>query len=111
CLARACRCGCQDVDACESIGQDEALDWKWRGDAEAVESPADGRAHSERRERLNPAFLPVCCVSRCKSLGTPDHRRNEKPNLPAAERQPYSHGSTPGVRRSRETTARRLPGR
>jgi hypothetical protein len=32
--------------------------------------------------------------SRYKSLERLDQRRNEKPNLPAAERRPYRHGST-----------------
>ena len=57
-LPGACRrCG-QDVQAGESVAQDEVLDRERRGDAEAVENLHEGRAHSERRKGLRHTFLP-----------------------------------------------------
>src|SRR5262245_58209967 len=52
-------------------------------------------ARSLRAPKTIETYVPSLSKAlRCKSLERLKHRRNEKPNLPAAERRPWEHRST-----------------
>ncbi len=118
-LAGAGRRRGQDVDAGESVGEDEVLDCERRGDAEAVENPDYGRAHSERRKRLRHAFLPVEKRSRCKSLETPGSQEEREAESPGRRQGDRTNTVAPGRQAfagdafrpaSRKVTSRRCSG-